>query len=383
MLSKGMNSSKPLSCDSVYHNWDRRRENAAVTRDERLGWVLTRHADVLDALYRPEVFSNQVSAHLSVPNGMDPPIHAPFRRLVEGFFTAERMDAFSPVCRKTAAMLVQGLTTGEPIDAMADLGLPYAARVQCRFLGWPMEMEAALLDWADRNLRAIRELDRPALAENAHRFENLILGELRRRRETRHEGDVTGLLLREHVDGRPLTDAELVSLLRNWTAGEIGTISASVGILIHFLAGHPDVQTELRAHPERIPGASNEILRMRGPLLTNRRRTLCPVRVGDTLIPADAPVTLHWVAANRDPRAFPEALAFQPGRAPDRSLLFGAGIHVCPGEPLATLELRLLVEELLVQTDSFTPLPDRPSRPAEAPLGGYADVWVRLRCAES
>ena len=124
MLSKGMNSSKPLSCDSVYHNWDRRRENVEVTRDERLGWVLTRHADVLDALHRPEVFSNQVSTHLSVPNGMDPPIHAPFRRLVEGFFTAERMDAFSPVCRKTAAMLVQGLTTGEPIDAMADLGLP-------------------------------------------------------------------------------------------------------------------------------------------------------------------------------------------------------------------------------------------------------------------
>ena len=107
------------------------------------------------------------------------------------------------------------------------------------------------------------------------------------------------------------------------------------------------------------------------------------VEIAGQAIPVGAEVAMLFGAANRDPRAFPDALAFQPGRAPDRSLLFGAGIHVCPGEPLATLELRLLVEELLVQTDSFTPLPDRPSRPAEAPLGGYADVWVRLRCAES
>lgn len=374
-----MDSYKPLSCDEVYHAWDQRRETAAVTPDERLGWVLTRHADVVDALHRPDVFSNQVSAHLSVPNGMDPPFHAPFRRLVEGFFTAERMDAFSPVCREAASMLVQGLTSGEPIDTMAALGLPYAARVQCRFLGWPMEMEAALLDWADRNLRAIRDLDRAALAENARRFGDLILGELQRPRKTGSAYDHTALLLRQRVDGRPLTDAEMVSLLRNWTAGEIGTISASVGLLVRFLADHPDVQAELRAHPVRIPAAIREILRLRGPLLTNRRRTRCPVQVGEAVIPANAPVILHWAAANRDPRAFPDVLEYRADRAPDRSLLFGAGIHVCPGEPLAMLELRLLLEELLAQTTSFTPLPDRPSRPAEFPLGGYAEVWVRFR----
>ncbi|MFO1492202.1 MAG: cytochrome P450 [Kiritimatiellia bacterium] len=330
------------------------------------------------------MFGNQVSAHLSVPNGMDPPLHTPFRQLVEGFFTTEQMDAFAPVCREIAAGLVRGFAPGDPaapVDAVAGLGLPYAARVQCRFLGWPVEMEAALLEWADRNLRAIRDLDRPALAENARRFEDLGLGELRRRRETGAGGDLTALLLRRRIDGRPLTDAEMVSLLRNWTAGEIGTISASVGILVHFLAARPDVQAELRAQPGRIPAAIGELLRLRGPLLTNRRRTRCPVRVGDTLIPADAPVTLHWAAADRDPRAFPDPLVFRPDRAPDRSLLFGAGIHVCPGEPLARLELRLLLEELLAQIPSFAPDPGRPSRPAEFPLGGYADVWIRLHPA--
>ena len=375
-----MEPSHPPCCDAPYDDWDRRREAAPVTRDERLGWVLTRHADVLEALDQPGVFSNQVSTHLSIPNGMDPPEHTPYRRLVEDFFTPDRMEAFAPLCRETAAALVRDIAKGppeEPREAMAALALPYAARVQCRFLGWPENMETALLEWAARNLRAIRDLDRPALAENARRFEDLILGELRRR-QTGALNDLTTVLMRRRIDGRPLTDAEMVSVLRNWTAGEIGTIAASVGLLIHFLATRPDVQAELRAHPARIPPAISEVLRLRGPLLTNRRRTRCPVRVGGTLLPAGAPVTLHWAAANRDPRAFPDPREYNPDRRPDRSLLFGAGVHICPGEPLARLELRLLLEEFLAQTHAFESSPEHPSRPAEFPLGGYADVWVKF-----
>lgn len=84
---------------------------------------------------------------------------------------------------------------------------------------------------------------------------------------------VTAELLGERVDGRTLTDAELVSMIRNSTVGELSTIAACVGILVAFLASNPDIQKHLRAEPDRIGAACDEILRMRAPLIANRRRT--------------------------------------------------------------------------------------------------------------
>lgn len=88
----------------------------------------------------------------------------------------------------------------------------------------------------------------------------------------------------EKVWGRPLSNEELSSILRNWTVGEIGTISASVGILTEYLATQPELQTKLRSQPELQPAAIEEILRLHGPLVANRRVATCPVNVGEQQI---------------------------------------------------------------------------------------------------
>lgn len=372
--------------ESVYRYWDQQREACPVTQDGRLGWVITRHKDLLDALLAPEKFSNVVSSRVSVPSGMDPPTHTPFRKIVEGYFSPKIISDFEPVCRDIAAEQIRhALTFGPSIEAMELLGLPYAATVQCRYLGWPREMERSLLDWAVRNAQAIHELDREALADNARQFEALILGELRKRAEANlpSEADLTARLLHEKTGDRTLTDEERVSILRNWTAGEIGTIAASIGILLYFLGAHPEIQDELRARPERIQYAVGEILRLYGPLLTNRRRTTCPVTVDGVEIPADAPITLHWAAANRDGRVFKDPLTFRWDRDLNKSLLYGAGIHVCPGEPLASLELRLFVEEFLLATRHFQRDSSRPVHAADFPMGGFTNVWITCKPAKA
>lgn len=359
--------------------WDNRRETCPVHRDERLGWVLTRHADITRVLHDYHTFSNQVSHHLSVPNGMDPPEHTPYRRLIEPYFSPARMADFNPECRRIAAELFRRVVAAGPdVEVQSAIGFPFAARVQCRFLGWPEAMEQALLDWAARNLRAIRDLDRAALAENARRFEELIEGQLRARRDANAgpETDLTARLMHETVNDRGLRDEEIVSILRNWTAGEVATISASVGILAHYLATHPEIQQTLRTEPGRIPYAIDEILRIQGPLLTNRRKTVCPARVVETEIPANEPVTIYWPSGNRDPRSFSDPLAFRWDRDLKDSLLYGAGIHVCPGAPLARMELKLIVEEMLNQTSAITATPAHPSIPADFPLGGFASLWI-------
>jgi cytochrome P450 len=164
---------------------------------------------------------------------------------------------------------------------------------------------------------------------------------------------ITTSLTREQVWSRSLHNDEIVSILRNWTAGEVGAISAAVGILVQFLAEHPQWQQWLRSKLTLLPTAIDEILRLHGPLVANRRVTTRPVEIGGRQIAAGERVSLNWIAANRDGRAFSEPSEFRLDRDPASNLLYGAGIHVCPGPPLARLELRLVMEELFSRTNSL------------------------------
>lgn len=139
--------------------------------------------------------------------------------------------------------------------------------------------------------------------------------------------DMTTSLLRERVGDRLLDDQEIVSILRNWTVGELGTISACVGILAHYLAAHPELQQQLREQTALLPAAIDE---------------------------------------------------FRLDRDPTKNLLYGAGIHVCPGAPLARLELHVIMEELLARTSQIALVPGEESVRAVYPASGFSSLplWI-------
>jgi cytochrome P450 len=164
--------------------------------------------------------------------------------------------------------------------------------------------------------------------------------------------DVTDALLRTAVDGARFDDDQIVSILRNWIAGE-GTVAGGLSLLVLQLAERRDIQEQLRADPSLIPAAVEEILRVDDPLVANRRTTTRDVRIGDVDIPRGANLTLMWIAANRDERAFESAGEAHLDRTTEEGLLWGRGIHLCLGAPLARLQLRIALEELLARTSSF------------------------------
>jgi unspecific monooxygenase len=105
------------------------------------------------------------------------------------------------------------------------------------------------------------------------------------------------------------------------------------------------------------------------------------VTLGGRTLPAGSRVTLNWASVNRDEAAFADALAYRPERDQGANLVYGAGIHACPGAPLARLELRLLMEELLSGTadialDAADP---EPCAFAQYPVAGYRKVRVVVR----
>lgn len=163
------------------------------------------------------------------------------------------------------------------------------------------------------------------------------------------------------------------------TVGEIGTISASVGILAQYLARHSELQARLRSRPDLIPPAIEEILRIHGSLVMNRRVTTRPVEISGKKIDAGERVSLNWISANRDEAVFDEPDKFRLDRDPAKNLLYGAGIHYCPGAPLARLEMRVFLEELLGRTNEIAASPEQPATIAIYPASGFASLPLRIR----
>ncbi|SDS96976.1 hypothetical protein SAMN05216198_3289 [Halopseudomonas litoralis] len=363
--------------------YDEMRQRCPVAHSDYAGWSVFRHRDVTRVLLDNDTFSNRVSRHISVPNGMDPPEHTPYRKIIEPYFNAERMAEFEPICREIAEDLAGSTLQQDHIELMADFAQPFALRIQCAFMGWPLKLQDNLLSWASRNAEATLARDRAILAALAEEFDALIADLLHTRRRAGTsadaDADVTSALMQEQINGRPLSDQEIASILRNWTVGEVGTIAASVGILTQFLAANPEVQQQLRDDPELLWQANDEILRLHGPLVDNRRRATCPVKLGGRQIEAGQRITINWLAANRDPDIFADPERFSLERDPSLNLLYGAGVHVCPGAPLARMELVIIMRSLLQHSSSLQLIAEQPATLATYPSSGYASLPLRLR----
>ncbi|WP_324649284.1 cytochrome P450 [Georgenia sp. H159] len=361
--------------------YDGMRSYCPVARGVSGAWTLFAHADVTGAARDSQTYSNAVSRYLQVPNGLDGPTHTSYRALVDRYFTRERMTAVEPVVQRVARELVAELDVPGRIDAVA-VGSRFAVRAQCAWLGWPADLEDELLRWMADNHAATRSRDRARTAQVAERFDAIIrsLTAARRVAGEHAPDDVTTELVRDRVEGRELTDEEIVSILRNWTGGDLGSMALCTGVVLTYLADHPDLQDRLRAgvSDRELDAVLDEILRIDDPFVANRRVTTEPVRVGGRQLAAGDTVFLNWTSANRDPKVFGDPDAFDPvGNAP-YNLVWGAGKHVCPGRPLATLELRALTRAVLDATAVVEPDPGRPRQRGLPPVGGFSAAPLRL-----
>lgn len=360
--------------------YDHMRKTCPVAYSDYLGWSLFRHADILQALTDHETFSNVVSRHPSVPNGMDPPQHTVYRRMIDPYFTRERVEAFEPECRRIAGDLLEALGNAPSFEAMACLAEPYAVRIQCGFLGWPAALHEPLLQWVRKNREATLARDTDAMAAIALEFDGHIRSQLKWREEAGDAApdDITTSLVRQTVDRKRLDHGEIVSILRNWTVGELGTIAACVGIIVHFLAENPEIQTRLRLDRSGLSQAIEEILRLHGPLISNRRTAVRSVVIGGRRIDAGERMTVIWASANRDAGVFEVADEYCPERDQVPNLLYGAGIHICPGAALARMQLKVMIDELLSTIGPFSLLKGAEPLRAVYPASGFASVLLQV-----
>ncbi|MFQ3229650.1 cytochrome P450 [Reinekea sp.] len=357
---------------------DELRAKFSVVKNISDEWVFLKHADVVAAALDHDRFSSKVSRYLQIPNGLDGLEHSEYRKVIERYLTPEALVPFTESFERIALQLVSELPVGSVFDAVTDVGAIFAVRAQCEWLGWPATLEPLLLDWMKDNHAATRSGDAAWTADVAAKFDDIVRSVIQPRRGAVNSEtvDVTSRLCREKVKGRLLSEAELVSILRNWTGGDLGSIALCVGVIIAYLAKHPELAMQLKtAADDEVDAAIDEILRIDNPFVSNRRITTCPVQIGDKTIPAGARVKLNWTSANRDEAVFKKD-AFDPAGHREANLVYGIGKHVCPGRLLATIELRVAVKTLLNSINTIELATDQPLVREIAPLGGYHRVPV-------
>lgn len=364
---------------------DALRQQHAVVNSQSGEWIVLRHADVKAAALDDTRFSSQVSRFLQVPNGLDGDEHTRFRALIDRHLSREVLNPYLPIFKNIATELMSSLPKGTTLNAVSDIGAVFAARAQCAWLGWPAELESKLLQWTQDNHAASRSQDNSKMAQVADDFDEIILSMIRPRRNPSQNNqhvfdpdDATSQLCREQIDGRELSEAELVSILRNWTGGHLGSIALCIGVIVAYLVQHPEQAKVLASAADaEVDAVIDEILRLDNPFVSNRRITTCPVSLGGQQLPTGARVQLNWTSANRDEAVFANN-DFAPHAHTADNLVYGIGRHICPGRLLATWQLRIATQALLANTSQITLATDQVLQRECPPLGGYHTVPVVL-----
>lgn len=355
--------------------YDEMRERCPVAHSEFMGWSLFRHEDIATVLANPEIYSN-ASRFLAIPNGMDPPLHGQYREALTANFDQEQMVKLEPRVREIAVNLVVPLFSSREVEFINGFVTPFALKALCAFLGWPEQQWECLSGWIHGSQQAALSKDQVAGKTLANLFSEHVKANLDLHRASPDDmADATNTLLKTTIDGEQLSDDQIVSILRNWAAGH-GTVAAGLGVLLLHLAQEIELQDQLRNDPSLIPAAIEEILRLDGPLVANRRTTTQEVEIQGQTIPKGENLTLMWIAANRDPRIFDDPNTIKIERRMNASLVWGQGIHLCLGAPLARLEMRVALEELLSRTKYFKIAGD-PLR-AVYPSNGLTTLLLRL-----
>lgn len=335
-------------------SWAELREQCPIARSERQGgfWVFSRYDDAVAIARDAQRYSGDPQFGTPRPPlEVDRPLHTRFRRILQPYFTKQRVGEFEPRVRGYVVEMLQPVLDAGRGDLAEALTYPLPARVLCAWLGLPDSEWAYLKRVADELFDAEEGRgDDPAVRARC----NEELYEYSRRMVGERAGDLINGL--EQVD-----EEDVVQVVRLLIVAGHNSTTGALGNCILRVATHPGVQQRLRDEPALIPSAVEELLRLEPSVQAMPRWANEDTEVLGRQVKAGDKIMLLWAAAIRDPEHFEQPDACVLDREPNDHLTFGRAIHRCIGMDLARLELRVALEELLARTSSIE-LSDTPIR---------------------
>jgi cytochrome P450 len=356
----------PETFDSPYAVYQdlRGRCPVAWSRAYNGFWAVTRYADVKAILQDSATYVTSVQNVVPKlaftgrrpPLHLDPPEHTPYRRALNPLFLPERIAALEAPTRAYAAELLDPMVARGGGDICEEFSSHLPVRVFGEWMNLPDDLRAVLREAGRAFNIAVQSFDDAAVKRTSLELYDMARAmiALRKAEPLDPREDPTSALLAARVDGEPLPEDMIVGTVRQVLVVGIIAPTVLIGSICVHLSRHPDLQARLRADPALIPAAIEEFLRLYTPYRGFARTATHDVEIGGRCILKDEPIALVYASANRDEAVFEAADEFRLDRPNiGEHLAFGRGPHQCLGMPLARLELKVALEELLARTGGF------------------------------
>jgi cytochrome P450 len=345
-----------------YPTYERLREEAPVYYNGRYDfWALSRHEDVQKALTNWRVFTSTRSdildimkAGIELPQGVvmfeDPPVHTTHRGLLSRVFTPRRMAELEDQVRRFCVSCLDPLVGSDGFDIIVELASVLPMRVIGMLLGIPEQDQVAVRNKTDHNLRT-RPGQPMVIVEEEVASGAMFADYIEWRAEHPSDDLMTVLLNAEFEDEagttRTLTRQEVLTYTSVLAGAGNETTGRLVGWLAKVLAEHPDQRRAVVEDRALILNVIDETLRFEPTGHATARFVTEDVEYYGTTVPAGSHMLLLLGSANRDPRRYQRADAYDIRREDVQHLTFGYGLHFCLGSHLARLEGRVALDELL------------------------------------
>lgn len=333
----------------------------------RSTWFFARYEDVAYALHHPEIFSSQIGLPF-IPQGVDPPEHSEYRKIMNPWFTHQVLTPLEPLVREVASELLDKMLEKDEFDFVKEFSEPFPTIIFCQVAGFPLEDVPKMMRWKDIFVHGMRagkaeelglgiptdeaghpklEALRQVLATTTQELYAYCTELVEERRRNPKDDILTSLVQARYAGTRPLTDEELLQTAHLFILGGLDTVTSSLGSIMVFFTEHPEKRREFIAlmdDPMRVASAIEELVRFTSIVSPARRVTRdynyrgVQLREGDLVI-------LSTPSANRDESVFenPDEVIFD--RHPNRHIGFIVGPHRCLGMNLARRELTVALQE--------------------------------------
>jgi len=308
-----------------------------------------------------------------IPLSLGPKTHRPYRKLLNDKLYSAAINPREDEVRELCAKLIDGFAANKSCNFVHDFAERLPLLVFMRLVDLPDSDLPKLKQLADQFTRPDGSMT-PQQANEA--FREYLLPVLEARRGSGRT-DLLTHIAEGMIGDRPITEDEAINLASQAMVGGLDTVVNFMGFSMQTLARYPDVQARIAADFGIIPKVAHELLR-RLPLVTDAREVIadtvidgCTLKAGDMII---APTTLQAL----DPKTDPTAMDFDIDRKIANYMTFGTGHHTCPGQFLARMEVKVLLEEWFKRIPSFRLAPNQDIRHIGGIVGGtqpYVLEW--------
>jgi cytochrome P450 len=371
----------PFSVDTIenpYPFYEALREEAPLFKPKGADcYYLSRYEDIKQVAMDPERFSSNIvaillaggSGRLStfVPPRLpfappdvlaiqDPPIHRVQRKVATAGLGKGFVQVLEPQVRALVDENMNNVVAGGEVDWMDTFAFRIPITLTLDILSIPRDDAMTVKSWADDSIALLSGVNTKwQLARQLVKGFRFVKWCRTQFEEAEARDPQPGFMMGALIDAvreRKMRRSEAVATVLQIIIAGSDSSASLMGSMVRLLAQNPDVQEELRAHPELVPNLIEETIRLESPFQGHFRQTKVPVELHGEELPTNSRVMLLWASGNRDRRKWPEPDKIDLHRAgPRQHLGFGHGIHLCLGAPIGRMEGRIAMEQLLERTD--------------------------------